>query len=118
MPAAASHVRVGRTQGGYSVRVEGRGTMRESPAVYAFLSESLEREPVTVAVDLTACDYLDSTFLGCLLGLHKRFGRSAGPRFVIAADAEHRKKLLGPTRLDVLLKPAEAAPPTIGPWVE
>src|SRR5687768_10917844 len=115
MAAAASQLKVGRTGAGYCVRVEGRGTMRESPAVEEFVARSMGGDPVTVVVDLTACDYLDSTFLGCLLGLHKRFGKRAGPsaadpgptpgpRFAIAADPERRRKLLGPTRLDLVLK--------------
>jgi anti-anti-sigma factor len=100
-----SALTVGCTLRGYCVRVAGRGTMRESPAVRAFALRVLD-EPgrPTLDVDLTACDYLDSSFLGSLVGLFRRFEQS-GPsgRLAIAGPAEVLHRLLGPTRLDDLL---------------
>src|SRR5689334_5995318 len=63
--SAPSVVKVGRTTSGYRLRVEGTGTMRESPAVGEFAERSLRDGTSTLVVDLSACDYLDSTFLGC-----------------------------------------------------
>lgn len=115
-------VKVGRTADGYCVRVEGRGTMRESPGVMEFAAGTLGRG-AGVAVDLTACEYLDSTFLGCLLSLYKRGQGAAGTGgsangFVIAAPADRRRRLLGPTRLDAVLRSADAPPPVVGEWVD
>ena len=53
-------------------------------------------------IDLAACDYLDSTFLGSLADLHKRYGVKQPPRLLVIADLEGRKRLLGPNHLDRL----------------
>ncbi len=52
-----SALTVGWTRRGYCVRIAGRGTMRESPALRAFALRILD-EPgsPTLDVDLTACE--------------------------------------------------------------
>jgi hypothetical protein len=60
-----------------------------------------------VAVDLLGCDYLDSTFLGCLLNL-QRAGTET--RFQVVANDAVRKKLLAATRLDAYLTLIQEAP--------
>jgi hypothetical protein len=32
--------------------------------------------------DLSACEYLDSTFLGCLMDVYRRFGRTQPQRYL------------------------------------
>ena len=59
-----------RTKFGYLLRLVGRGTMRESPTVRDFACGAIE-DGAEFVVDLSACEYLDSTFLGCLVLLHK-----------------------------------------------
>ncbi len=100
-----SALTVGCTRQGYYVRVAGRGTMRESPAMRAFALQILdERGSPTLDVDLSACEYLDSTFLGGLLGLFRRFEQSGtSRRFAIAGPTDVLHHLLGPTRIDALL---------------
>jgi anti-anti-sigma factor len=88
--------------------------MRESPAVQQFALKALEDEGVQVAVDLTACEYLDSTFLGCLVILYKRFGTGAEPRLQITASTEVCHRLLHASHLDALLHTTEACPEVIG----
>src|SRR5262245_58198315 len=106
-------LRVGQTDDGYIVRVEGRGTMRESPAAEVFARQALREEPArTVIFDLQACSYLDSTFLGCLITLHKEFKGLHPPRFFVAAPAECRTRLLAPTFLDRYLNLLESPPAT------
>ena len=80
-----SVLKVARTPGGYCLRVEGRGTMRESQSAAQFVAGPLEREGATVVVDLSACDHLDSTFLGCLVEMQRKAGKSLPPRLVISA---------------------------------
>jgi anti-anti-sigma regulatory factor len=109
-----SVVKVGRTRTGYRLRVEGQGTMRESPAVHQFAVRALEDETPALAVDLSACEYLDSTFLGCLVGLHKRYGRGKPPRLLIAASPEVCRRLLTPSHLDSLLNTSGECPEVIG----
>ena len=121
--ASASAVLVARTADGCCVRVQGRGTMKESPAVQEFVSRTLvddgagEAAAGTVTVDLSACEYLDSTFLGCLLGLYKQFDGRGGGRFSITAPPATLAKLFGPTRLDKLMSARSEPPAVTGEWV-
>src|SRR6516165_4500505 len=96
-----STFRIGRTVSGYMLRVEGRGTLQESPAIHDFAARILDQGPEagTFVIDLAACDYLDSTFLGCLVMLHRRYNHPVPHRFRVAASAEKCQKLLAPTRL-------------------
>ena len=112
-----SVVKVGRIPPGYRVRVEGRGTLRESPAVHEFAGHALRDGASMLVVDLSACEYLDSTFLGCLVDLHRRAGRTDPPRFLVAAPPETVRKLLGPTRLDTVIRTTPEAPAVIGDYV-
>lgn len=106
-----SRLRVGRKDRDFLVRVQGRGTIKLSPLLHQFAVHSFESgvdadagsRPSTVTVDLADCDYLDSTFLGCLLSLNRRFNRDGDPRFLIAASPEKRRVLLEPSNLDRVL---------------
>lgn len=89
---------------GYVARPEGRATMHESPAFSSFVSQILENEPeTTVRADLSGVDYLDSTFLGCLLMMHKRFSMTPPPRFTVFTPPDIRRQFLSPICLDQLL---------------
>jgi anti-anti-sigma regulatory factor len=133
--ATPSAVHVAPTDRGCCVRVEGRGTMQESPAVQEFVERTLEAGAAAnggaapagaVTVDLSQCEYLDSTFLGCLLRLYQKHNREAarggsgavpaGP-FAVAAPPERVAKLFGPTRLDRLLRAQPQPPGVVGEWV-
>ena len=124
MPAP-NLLKVAKTPTGYCLRVEGRGTMKESGSAAEFVTRSLEASPApTIAVDLSACDYLDSTFLGCLVDMQRRVMKAparpgvAGPRFIVSAPAEKVKKLLGPTKLDAVIKTTPQPPQVVGEYVE
>lgn len=91
-------------EAGYVARPEGHGTMQESPAFSSFVSQILDNETeAIVRADLSAVDYLDSTFLGCLLMLHKRYAMQPPPRFTIYAPDAIRERFLSPICLDQLL---------------
>src|SRR4051812_5597953 len=80
--ATATALHVAPTTNGCVIRVEGRGTMKESPAARAVAMQTLSAEPTTsVVVDLNSCDYLDSTFLGCLAQMYNRFDLHEPKRF-------------------------------------
>jgi len=119
MPAPAV-LKVAKTPTGYCLRVEGRGSLKESRSAAEFVLQSLAANPPpTVCVDLSACDHLDSTFLGCLVEMQRRVAKApAGPRFFVSAPAEKVKKLLSPTKLDVVLKTTAEPPQLSGDWVE
>jgi anti-anti-sigma regulatory factor len=96
-------ITVARFDRGYCLRIEGAGTMSESPVMHAFAERVLSGPEGDVVVDLGACTYVDSTFLGGLVSLFKRHG-SRSPdrpeRFVIYAPAATRQNLFGTSRLD------------------
>jgi anti-anti-sigma regulatory factor len=112
-----SAIRVAQGGAGFLVRVEGRGTMHESPMLQEFAWECLEGNASVLVVDLSSCEYLDSTFLGCLVGLHRYFGRGSPPRFVVAAGPQQRQRLLAPLQLQRVLKLIDEAPQHPGDWL-
>jgi anti-anti-sigma regulatory factor len=118
--AHGSMLRVGRTASGFLVQVEGRGTVSESPALQEFAVQSLDGPsgPSTVVVDLSHCDYLDSTFLGCLVSLHRKYNRTSPHRFQVAASRDQRQKLLAPTQLIHVLDLTEVCPEPISDVLE
>lgn len=101
-----------RTDSGYLFRIDGRGTMRESVAVRDFVCGALEKSD-SVVVDLNDCDYLDSTFLGCLLVMHQRSSSCAAKLSIFATDSA-RQRLLATLRLDRVLSFAEELPECVG----
>ncbi len=114
----ATTLKIAPTDAGCVIRVEGEGTMGQSPAAREVAINTLGADPGAVVVfDLSACEYLDSSFLGCLMDVYRRFGRTQPQRYFIAASAETRKKLLGPTHIDRLIPTLDAAPAPCGPWV-
>jgi anti-anti-sigma regulatory factor len=93
--------------------------MLESRAFHRYASLFLESSPQDanspyLTLDLSGCQRLDSTFLGCLVDLHKRFNRAGSPRFALAASPASRNELLGACRLDRVLPVLEASPPVSG----
>ena len=118
VPAASPSVlKVAGIAGGYCIRVEGRGTMRESRSAVEFAAKPLEQPGTKVVVDLWACDHLDSTFLGCLVDMQRRVGRTNPPRFSVSAPPEKVRKLLGATRLDVFIQTTAETPTLISDYV-
>jgi anti-anti-sigma factor len=112
-------LKIAPTETGCCIRVEGQGTIQQSPAARDVAARTFEGDPrASVVFDLSACDYLDSTFLGCLMELYRQFGKGSAPppRYFIAASSDQRKKLFGPTHLDRLISTMEAPPVPRGPW--
>jgi hypothetical protein len=130
-------ISVARFPEGVTVRVEGPGTMSESRVVHAFAEKVLtepppeprkehnkEQQTQRVIIDLAACTYLDSTFLGGLVSLLKRHGggtpggrtgeEAGNGRFAIFAPAEKRRLLFSVSRLDQLLPFVSDLPATSG----
>ncbi len=121
MPSTATQVEAFRTDTGCLIRVVGRGSMRESRVCHDYARrclEAAEDRPVGegpfFTIDLSECERLDSTFLGCLVDLHKRFNRGGDVRFTVVAPLEVARELLSVSRLDRLLPVRSEAPPTRG----
>lgn len=96
-------ITVARFSSGVTIRVEGPGTVGESPVVHAFAEKVLSEPGQRVILDLGSCTYMDSTFLGGLIGLFKRDRQGQGDRFAIFAPEPQRRVLFGASRLDKVL---------------
>jgi anti-anti-sigma factor len=106
-----SELVIGRIRDGVAIRVVGRGTMQESIALRKAVEPFLSGR--RIVFDATQCEYLDSTFLGCLVGINKAC-ECAGCRFVIAAPAASRAKLFATSSLDRYFDFIDSCPPIIG----
>src|SRR5437667_7084082 len=103
MPTSTA-LHVAPTDNGCVIRLQGRGTMAESPAVNQVVIQTLSAEPNAVVVmDLSECEYLNSTFLGFLVQMYNRFDKDEPKRFLVAASPERRQQLLHAVRIDSLL---------------
>ena len=109
-----SKVTVARFDRGVCIRVEGAGTMQESPVMHAFAERFLQQEDGLVLIDLGACSYVDSTFLGGLVSLFKRFGGTRPDRFAIYAPPPKRQTLFGTSRLDRIFAFVDQLPVVTG----
>lgn len=92
------------------VRVVGRGAMQQSQLLHEWL-EGTRLADRTLTFDLAGCHYLDSTFLGYLVKLHKRLS----DRLRIA-PAAHAQPLLATIGLHKLLHLIDAAPAVSSSW--
>ena len=117
-PVSVTTIKLAPMSDGCCLRIEGRGTMHESPCAEAIASRTLEADQTSrVVFDLSACDYLDSTFLGCLIHLFRDFGKGTPPRFQVAAPPAKRKKLLGACNLESMIPSIDTAPDSGNHWV-
>ncbi len=106
---------VAKTDVGYVIRVKGNGTSAESPTLADFVSQCFQQQPqACVSIDLLGCDYLDSTFLGCLLNLQRA---DANSRFQVVANSAAEQRLLAATRLNSYLTLIPEAPKSTSPFV-
>lgn len=113
-----SVLEIGRTAEGYVVRVEGRGSMHESPGLKAMVADALDAAPTAeFTIDLSECEYLDSTFLGCLVGLHSKFNTKGTCRLQVAGSDEKLGELFGPSGLERILPRDSTDHSAIGEWV-
>jgi len=88
---------LGRFSKGIIIRIMGRGTIQESLAFRAVVEHS--PAAAVVVFDAMHCDYVDSTFLGCLIWTKKACEKSPGREFVIAASDATRVKLFSTSSL-------------------
>jgi anti-anti-sigma factor len=106
---------VAATESEICVKITGTGSMRESVFLKDLILRHLESSPDSKAwVDLTECTYLDSTLLGCLIGI----SREAGSRFGLIVPPNVVEKIFVPTGLDRLLPISQISPPFVNQFTE
>src|SRR5476649_1490093 len=85
------------------IKVVGRGSFQNSSCLKAFYQQLLKEGVGRFVVDLDACTYLDSTFLGILLGLGLKL-RESGSGLLHILNANPRNlELLRNLGLDRLI---------------
>ncbi|MCG3147881.1 MAG: hypothetical protein PCFJNLEI_01322 [Verrucomicrobiae bacterium] len=79
------------------IRIQGRGTFQNSPALKQYVSNKVRSGSNELVVDLAQCVGMDSTFLGVLAGLGMRLHQQggSGTNWVINANQQHQDLLRG-----------------------
>ncbi len=101
---------------GLFVRAQGHITAAVSTDLRDLVLNRLSHPPVPplLAVDLAACDYMDSTFMGLLVGFHKKYKQLTGRALTIIRPSPECLKLL--TGLGILkLMTVASGPDTVPP---
>ena len=107
-----TELQIGRSADGYVIRVEGQGNSRVSPTLAEVVMHHSEEAncAVTIVIDLSDCDYLDSTMLGSLVALHRNLNAAEQERFLLAVPFDSRNRLFGATGLATFFKFARRVP--------
>jgi anti-sigma B factor antagonist len=85
---------VGVTGKAVCVKVRGKGSFQNSPALKEFAREMFERGHRAFVVDLADCPVMDSTFMGTLAGLALRLRESGGGSLLVYNVNERNSDLL------------------------
>ena len=85
------------------IKVVGRGSFQNSGCLKAFYQQLLKEGVGRFVVDLDACTYLDSTFLGILLGLGLKLKDAGNGRLHILNASARNLELLKNLGLDRLI---------------
>lgn len=103
------------TDKGLFVLAQGHITAAVSADLRELVLGRLTRAPVPplLAVDLSSCEYMDSTFMGLLVGFHKRYKSLTGRPLTIVRPTGDCKKLLAGLGILRLLSLAEGAEPEV-----
>ena len=98
--ASESSLLVGRIHGALWVRVESRGSFKNSPDLQA-VAESAVRQGITrIIVDLAECPIMDSTFMGTLTSLHRSVEKLPDGGLIVLNANERNLDLLQSLGLD------------------
>lgn len=85
---------VGVTGKAVCVKVRGKGSFQNSPALKEFAREMFERGHRAFVIDLADCPVMDSTFMGTLAGLALRLRESGSGSLLVCNVNERNSDLL------------------------
>ncbi len=108
----SSKILVARTAALGFIKVVGRGSFQNSGCLKAFYQQLLKEGVHKFVVDLELCTYLDSTFLGILLGLGLKLKESGKGLLHILNASPRNLELLKNLGLDRLIS-IDAAPASL-----
>ena len=95
---------VGRTDGFVWIRLKGKGSFVNSPALRGFIERSMEGGQARFVIDLAECPAMDSTFMGTLAGLAMRLAKNPEARLQLHGVCERNFESLRDLGLDRLLE--------------
>ena len=107
---AAASILVGVTNRAVHVKVEGKGSFLNSPALKEFSKEMLARGFRNFVVDLHRCSVMDSTFMGTLAGIALRLREFGNGRLLVRNANERNSDLLKNLGLNNLFEIEAAVP--------
>jgi anti-sigma B factor antagonist len=92
--SASASILVGVTNRAVHVKVEGKGSFQNSPALKEFSKVMLDRGFRNFVVDLNRCSVMDSTFMGTLAGIALRLREFGNGRLLVRNANERNADLL------------------------
>ncbi len=112
MGSDAAHIEVGTLDGALYIGVMGQATQRICPTATQLVSDYIAAHgaAITVILDTRGCDWVDSTFAGCLIGLRKRL--AGGGKVQLSGCGEACRASLARMKLDALIEFVDVEPPT------
>jgi anti-anti-sigma factor len=99
-------------------QVEGCVRMPQGLALRRFAEQCLAANMTVFRIDLRLCTYMDSTFLGTLLFLHRTIARGGEGALFLVAPSPQCAQLLRQMGLDNVFATARATEPATGTWTE
>ena len=99
-PPSESSLLVGRIDGVLWVRVENRGSFKNSPDLKAVVESAIRQGMSRIVVDLAECPIMDSTFMGTLTSLHHTVQKFPGGGLIVLNANDRNLDLLQSLGLD------------------
>ncbi len=112
MSDSSSGIEVGELQGAATVRVVGKGTHLNSHLLKEYATHVLEKKGSPFQLDLSACSYMDSTFLGMLAGMGVRHCQNQSPPIRIIGISPRVRGMMEGLGIDHLFEMVEGPAPT------
>jgi anti-anti-sigma factor len=106
---------------GLFIRAQGHITAAVSTDLRELILDRLSKAPVppVLAADLSECEYMDSTFMGLLVGFHKRYKTLTGRALtILRPTAECIKLLSGLGILKLMNLVTGDHPPSPSSWTD
>jgi anti-anti-sigma regulatory factor len=111
MGSDAANIEVGTLDGALYIGVMGSATQRICPTATQLVSDYIAAHgtAISVILDTRGCDWVDSTFAGCLIGLRKRL--AGGGKVKLNGCGEACRGSLARMKLDALIEFVDIEPP-------
>jgi anti-sigma B factor antagonist len=95
MQQDASRVLVGNIDAGYIIKVIGKGTMEYCSDLFQYISDKMDSKNVdAVYFDLSAANYLDSSFIGVIVSVQKKMKKNGNSNVILLNPSEKVKDIL------------------------